>query len=301
MGTTEFIHSYDDRILRIQQEQMANTEKLSEDEYTIEPQDELLIHNYNTLPDNCKKFWKKRYKLFSKFNEGIYMSSDMWFSVTPEAVALFTARLIREMLPEAEFILDVCCGAGGNAIQLATEFPHVVAIDISQNNIISTIHNAEVYGIRDHIWCIEGDWIQMSKSPNWLNQSIPHRKESIHHPFDFVFSSPPWGGNNYLRDTYDLNMLQPLPLKPLIQLLSQYSTNFGMFLPRLLNTDQLSEVTKQLFGSEAKCRVVYPYEGDYISGILAFWGPDVTKTHIDYELFVDPEYLILNSTLFSVA
>lgn len=305
---TEPVRSYDDSILRIQREQLTTpeteTETTTENEYVIEPQDELLIHNYYTLPDNCRKFWRKRYKLFSRFDDGVYMSSDMWFSVTPEAMALFTARLVRQMLPEAKYILDVCCGAGGNAIQLAYEFPHVVAIDINQSNIISTIHNAGIYGVRERIWCIQGDWTQMAQSTDWLNQSIPHIEstddDSQTFPFDFVFSSPPWGGNDYLRSLYDLSLLQPLPLRDLLLLLSRFATNFGLFLPRLLDTSQLSETTKDLFGPLAKCRIVYPYEGEYISGILAFWGPDVTKERVGYELFVDSDYLILNSPLFTV-
>jgi trimethylguanosine synthase len=34
-----------------------------------------------------KKYWSQRYRLFSKWNEGIRMDKESWFSVTPEKIA----------------------------------------------------------------------------------------------------------------------------------------------------------------------------------------------------------------------
>ncbi|KAK6632608.1 hypothetical protein RUM43_013376 [Polyplax serrata] len=60
------------------------------------------------------KFWHRRYELFSKFDRGIQLDSESWFSVTPENVAKHHAERCR-----CDVIVDAFCGAGGNAIQFA--------------------------------------------------------------------------------------------------------------------------------------------------------------------------------------
>jgi trimethylguanosine synthase len=40
------------------------------------------------MPKNIRKYWYRRYDMFRRFDEGIKLSNEMWFSVTPEAVAL---------------------------------------------------------------------------------------------------------------------------------------------------------------------------------------------------------------------
>lgn len=60
------------------------------------------------------KFWYKRYSLFSRFDQGIKLDQESWFSVTPEKVAEHLAERCR-----CDLIIDGFCGAGGNAIQFA--------------------------------------------------------------------------------------------------------------------------------------------------------------------------------------
>lgn len=91
------------------------------------------------------KYWYKRYRLFSRFDEGIkldeglfsyylllshwllhtlrkfnlinslfFSHEESWYSVTPEKVSSHTAERCR-----CDVIIDACCGAGGNTIQFA--------------------------------------------------------------------------------------------------------------------------------------------------------------------------------------
>lgn len=49
------------------------------------------IHHYEEageVPSHILKYWKQRYEIFSKYDEGILMTDDAWFSVTPESVAM---------------------------------------------------------------------------------------------------------------------------------------------------------------------------------------------------------------------
>lgn len=60
------------------------------------------------------KFWYKRYSLFSKFDQGIKLDREGWFSVTPERIAEHIGERCR-----CDLIVDAFCGPGGNAIQFA--------------------------------------------------------------------------------------------------------------------------------------------------------------------------------------
>ena len=68
--------------------------------------------DYMENDPELKKYWFQRYRLFSKFDQGIWMDREGWFSATPEKIAAHIAERCR-----CELIVDGFCGVGGNAIQ----------------------------------------------------------------------------------------------------------------------------------------------------------------------------------------
>lgn len=60
------------------------------------------------------KYWYRRFMLFSRFDQGVRLDRESWFSVTPETVAAHTAQRCK-----CDLIVDAFCGAGGNTIQFA--------------------------------------------------------------------------------------------------------------------------------------------------------------------------------------
>mmetsp|Transcript_17900 Transcript_17900/g.15265 ORF Transcript_17900/g.15265 Transcript_17900/m.15265 type:complete len:158 (-) Transcript_17900:291-764(-) len=64
--------------------------------------------------------WKRRYIIWSRFDEGIEMDEAAWFEVTPENIARFTADEIYRRYPGTE-VVDGCAGVGGNVVQFAPE------------------------------------------------------------------------------------------------------------------------------------------------------------------------------------
>lgn len=49
-------------------------------------------HHYDTaedVPFEISKYWHQRYEIFSKYDDGIWMTDDAWFGVTPEPVARY--------------------------------------------------------------------------------------------------------------------------------------------------------------------------------------------------------------------
>ncbi|XP_057662735.1 trimethylguanosine synthase isoform X2 [Diorhabda carinulata] len=164
-----------------------------------------------------RKYWQKRFSLFSKFDMGIKLDEESWYSVTPEQVAKHTAERCR-----CDVIIDAFCGAGGNSIQFALNCKKVIAIDIDPKKIELAQNNANVYGVSDKIEFIIGDFIQLAGGLK----------------ADVVFLSPPWGGPSYLSEPlYDLEtMLLPVPFSQLIASARKVTSNVVAFLPRNSNT-----------------------------------------------------------------
>ncbi|XP_039284575.1 trimethylguanosine synthase isoform X2 [Nilaparvata lugens] len=169
------------------------------------------------------KYWHQRYRLFSRFDEGIRLDAESWYSVTPEKVAAHIAERCR-----CDLVVDAFCGAGGNTIQLALTCERVIAIDIDPAKVALARHNAAVYGVADRIEFVVGDFMRLAPSL----------------VADVVFLSPPWGGPAYLaQPAYSLdNILAPVGGLQLYQMASRVSENVAYFLPRNTNVDEITKV-----------------------------------------------------------
>jgi len=139
------------------------------------PHDPSVVHD---------KYWAQRRRLFKKFDEGIQLDAEGWYSVTPEVVADHVASRFadasaqlfrcpannnrdarggrgggsgnrrvgqRKRQPKSMVILDAFCGCGGNAIAFAKLPPSVVSlivcIDVDRKKLRMAAHNASIYGI----------------------------------------------------------------------------------------------------------------------------------------------------------
>ncbi|EJS41403.1 tgs1p [Saccharomyces arboricola H-6] len=210
------------------------------------------------------KYWKNRRRLFSKIDSSsIYMTDELWFSVTPERIACFLANFVKACIPNGERILDVFCGGGGNTIQFAMQFPYVYGVDYSIEHIYCTAKNAQSYGVDDRIWLKQGSWKKLI-SKGKLSKI----------KYDCVFGSPPWGGPEYLRsEVYDLEQhLEPMGITKMLRSFLKLSPNVIMFLPRNSDLEQLSRATRKVLGLFAKCKVLYVKENGYMKGMLCMWG-----------------------------
>ena len=142
-------------------------------------------------PKELRKYWYQRYRLWERFDEGISMDEESWYSVTPENIARHIAQRCR-----CDLIVDGFCGVGGNAIQFALTCERVIAIDIDPEKIRRARINARVYGVEERIEFIVGDFFNL----------IPSLTGA-----DVIFLSPPWGGPEYLaEDIYDIQTMIPM-------------------------------------------------------------------------------------------
>ncbi|XP_057794470.1 uncharacterized protein LOC131010825 isoform X2 [Salvia miltiorrhiza] len=176
------------------------------------------------LPSSISKYWWQRYLLFSRFDNGIKMDEEGWFSVTPETLAKHHAERCGRGA-----IVDFFTGVGGNAIQFAQRSRHVIAIDIDPIKIDYARHNAALYGVDDRIDFIKGDSFSLA----------PKLKA------DTVFCSPPWGGPDYFKATkFDISsMLKPRDGKSLFDAGKRIAPRIVMFLPKNVDINQLAELS----------------------------------------------------------
>ena len=147
----------------------------------------------NPFPNVPDKYWAQRFRYFSKFDTGIQMDDEGWYSVTPEAIAEHIANRCHKN----DIIIDCFVGCGGNAIQFAMKCAHVIAIDIDPAKLECARHNAKIYGVEDRIEFILGDALEV----------VPKLKA------DIIFLSPPWGGPEYLNNMeFDIETMITSPL-----------------------------------------------------------------------------------------
>lgn len=193
------------------------------------------------------KYWAQRYRLFSRFDEGIKMDKEGWFSVTPERIAEHIAERCR-----CDLLIDAFCGVGGNAIQFAFTCERVIAIDIDPVKIALARHNASVYGVEDRIEFIVGDYMQL----------LPHLKA------DVVFLSPPWGGPNYTNaQVFDLKTMITLDGVHVFEKTKFVTENIAYFMPRNVDIEQLSS----LAGPGGKMEIEQNFVNRKLKTITAYY------------------------------
>lgn len=190
------------------------------------------------------KYYQQRYDYFSRFDEGIQIDDEGWYSVTPESIAKHTANELHAIAntnddeKEEMVVVDAFCGVGGNSIQFAQVFDRVIAIDLSPTRLEMAKHNAEIYGVADKIEFILGDAFEVLKSLQ-KNTEI-----------SAIFLSPPWGGPEYVSkpvfcpksDLFDGRGSE------LFQLATSLTPNCVLFLPRQSNIYAVAQMIQEQKG-----------------------------------------------------
>ncbi|KAJ3907964.1 Tgs1 protein [Lentinula edodes] len=204
------------------------------------------------VPDNLKKYYAQRERFFSLYSTppGCLLDEEGWYSVTPERIANQIAERCR-----CDTILDAFCGVGGNAIAFAKTCQRVIALDISPTRLALARHNAQIYGVAQHIEFILADYISFAE----MYLSSP--KAAASRKIDVVFLSPPWGGPSYLSGSgspsdsnsspnenmpapFALSDIQPIHGVDLFKLSNRITPNIAYYLPRNTDLDEVSALVK---------------------------------------------------------
>jgi trimethylguanosine synthase len=179
------------------------------------------------------KFWSQRRRFFTRFDQGIQLDPESWFSVTPEAIANhIAAHLVGNR--ENVVILDPFCGCGGNVIAFARrkEVDLVVAVDTDLSKLQKAAANAAIYQvppkkivfIHDN-GCRVLACYQDKKLTKCYREKVETQVENmvkvsgfqiggmelLPPKVDCIFLSPPWGGVDYGKvgkRNYNLQCIQ---------------------------------------------------------------------------------------------
>eukprot|EP00127_Corallochytrium_limacisporum_P003728 Clim_evm60s152 gene=Clim_evmTU60s152 len=199
-----------------QQSSHANPSQNSQDE------DEDTAKAWKRTEKLVGKYWKRRYYLFSKFDDGIQMDDVAWYSVTPEKIAKENAQRCG-----SDVVVDAMACVGGDTIQLAMTSNLVISIEIDPDRSLMAKNNARVYGVEHKIEFINGDFLQIAKGLK----------------ADVVYLSPPWGGPAYFKkgEAFDLEYLT-IPIDELMDASMEVAPNVAMYLPVNTNRRQLLEI-----------------------------------------------------------
>ncbi|ORY77387.1 RNA cap guanine-N2 methyltransferase-domain-containing protein [Protomyces lactucae-debilis] len=195
--------------------------------------DKIIRYKPDALPKELSKYYAQRYRLFSRYDEGCCLDRESWYSVTPESLAVQIAQVCASH--GARVIIDLFCGAGGNAIAFAAaeEIDMVVAVDSCPVKLACAKQNAAIYGVADKITFIEGDWALML---HVVMQSLADQIDTQ----PLVFLSPPWGGPQYnVQRTFDIESM-PIPASVLMQVCGKYTQRIVLYLPRQSRQDQVA-------------------------------------------------------------
>ncbi|XP_050539933.1 trimethylguanosine synthase-like [Daktulosphaira vitifoliae] len=211
-----------------------------------------------TRPNDIKKhLWDKRYLLFSKFDEGIMMDNESFYSVCPEILSTHIAL----RCPGLHVAMDPFCGAGGNVIQLAKRYKQVIAVDNDANKLEFAKRNAEIYGVREKITFILGDFFEIA-------ESLKKYKPQV------IVTSPPWGGPSYKKHKiYSLEKHMCSNYegggKKLFDLLRSIAPNVALHIPKTTGRNELIQFGK-LF--DLNMEIQHNYIDNRHDSITAFFG-----------------------------
>ncbi|XP_041268920.1 trimethylguanosine synthase [Onychostruthus taczanowskii] len=198
------------------------------------------------------KYWAQRYRLFSRFDEGIKLDREGWFSVTPEKIAEHIAVRVSQSF-NCDIIVDAFCGVGGNAIQFALTSKRVIAIDIDPEKLCLARHNAEVYGVAEHIDFLCGDFMALAAGLR----------------ADVVFLSPPWGGPDYATaEIFDIQTMICPDGFEIFRLSKKITNNIVYFLPRNADINQVAS----LAGPGGKVEIEQNFLNNKLKTITAYFG-----------------------------
>ncbi|VUC36103.1 unnamed protein product [Clonostachys rosea] len=203
-------------------------------------------HHYQGRHEVPWDIQKQRYSIFSWYDQGICMTDDAWFGVTPEPVANQVAKDMYDSDAKKTVLIDMFAGAGGNTIAFALSgrWSQIIAVEKDASTLACAQNNADVYGVeRSCITWVHGDSLEfldlLVNRPEELNPDL-----RVDLATTVVFASPPWGGVGYSGDQiFDLYTMQPYDLRQLHNACSPM--DHALYLPRSSDIRQIAKLAPE--------------------------------------------------------
>ena len=185
-----------------------------------------------------------------------------WWSVTPEIIAEYTAKLAKKCT-----VIDGFCGSGGNVIQFSKYCSKVYAIDIDPKKIEICKNNCKVYNCENNIYFIECDFLK-------IEEYKPIKVKA-----DYIFLSPPWGGINYKNsDVYSIKASMNPDISEIIKVCLRITKYIMFYIPRTLMLEELFEIISAINGKKRLFFDVHILKSaNKIKALLIIFGYDIDK------------------------
>eukprot|EP00924_Labyrinthula_sp_SR-Ha-C_P011371 snap_masked-scaffold_36-processed-gene-2.81-mRNA-1 protein AED:0.16 eAED:0.16 QI:0/-1/0/1/-1/1/1/0/349 len=181
---------------------------------------------YFFIHEDNNVYWNQRFRLFSKFDDGILLDEESFYSVTPQRIAEHLAERCR-----CHLIVDLFSGCGGNSIQFAYTCNRVIGVEMDAKRISYAQNNAKIYKVENYL--------------EFIQANVLNIYQNLVSFVDVVFMSPPWGGPEYKdQKTFNLHsvLISGVSLFDLILKVLKAFENVVVFLPRNLDEDQILEL-----------------------------------------------------------
>ncbi len=218
-----------------------------------------------SISKKMKKYYNRRYMLFTRFDEGCLLDTESWFSVTPEKTARHIANQVFEKMGNTSdlTILDGFCGSGGNTIQFCKYFENVISSDIDLVKLQCAQQNSKIYKTEDRVKFIQQDFFSLHTT---LRQKV-----------DVIFLSPPWGGVNYFHSKEaDISEFPLDCFKIFLYCVNMLNCrNIVFFLPRNTNLEQILLMA----GPGGKCQIEQNFIDHKLVAITAYYGDLCENSH----------------------
>jgi 16S rRNA G966 N2-methylase RsmD len=216
--------------------------------------------NKPSSPDNT--FWYQRYYYYSKYDEGILMDHESWWSVTPEIIAEYTAKLAKNCS-----VIDGFCGSGGNVIQFSKYCSEVFAIDIDPKKLEICKNNCRIYNCKNNIHFIEYDFLKIQNY------------DKIKVKADYIFLSPPWGGISYKNsDIYSIKESMTPDISEIIKVSLKIVKYIMFYVPRTLMLNELFQIISEINKNERLFFDIHILKSaNKIKALLIIFGYDINK------------------------
>lgn len=213
-----------------------------------------------------KKYYNRRYLLFSRFDDGILLDNESWFSVTPEKTAKYIAHeVFKKMGSRRDLtILDAFCGSGGNTIQFCKYFDNIISCDIDFVKLQCAQNNCQIYKTEQNVRFVMQDFFSLHKT---LNVGDDRKGTNI---IDVIFLSPPWGGINYFQTKQaDISEFPLDCFKIFLYCINILKCrNIVYFLPRNTNLEQIL----MMAGPGGKCKIEQNFLDHKLVALTAYYG-----------------------------
>ncbi|CDW83976.1 had-superfamily subfamily iia cecr5 containing protein [Stylonychia lemnae] len=182
---------------------------------------------------DVEKFFRQKYFLFSKYDSGLFIDREGWYSITPEPIAAFMAYYMKNL--QQSIIIDGCCGVGGNVIQFAMleNNKNCIATELDKDRAKYADYNCKKYKVNQKVDVTQGAFLEL-KISKYLDKVNPEKQVAF-------FFDPPWGGLDYkdVESKMKVNDFEPYPFKKTLIKAIEMSPNLMLKLPINMDIDDL--------------------------------------------------------------